>query len=320
MLLPLLTLAIVALSQGAYYEESYARLYDEIKSKTSRWQPGYNERFEGMTKEQLVKMLGFRRDDTEKHPEKWIINVNKDLPNTFDARDQWKQCADNMGFIRDQSVCGSCWAVSSAEVVTDRTCIGSNGTDKRYVSDEDILSCCGISCGFGCNGGFPLQAFKYWTTKGIVTGGPYGSDEGCLPYEISPEAKTTDTPKCEKQCESSYNVAYTDDKEKGKKYYAIKGGPSGMQQELFDNGPIVACFDVYEDFKHYQSGVYHHVSGEWLGGHAVKVIGWGTEDGTPYWLAANSWNTTWADLGGFFKIQRGNDECGFEDNSLAGLF
>jgi len=44
-------------------------------------------------------------------------------------------------------------------------------------------------------------------------------------------------------------------------------------------------------------GVYQHVSGSLLGGHAVKMLGWGEEDGTPYWLVANSWNTDWGDNG-----------------------
>jgi cathepsin B len=45
----------------------------------------------------------------------------------------------------------------------------------------------------------------------------------------------------------------------------------------------------------YKSGVYQHVSGEELGGHAIKVLGWGVENGTPYWLVANSWNEDWGD-------------------------
>ena len=44
-------------------------------------------------------------------------------------------------------------------------------------------------------------------------------------------------------------------------------------------------------------GVYHHVSGAALGGHAVKLIGYGKEGDTPYWLLANSWNTDWGDGG-----------------------
>lgn len=34
-----------------------------------------------------------------------------------------------------------------------------------------------------------------------------------------------------------------------------------------------------------------------MGGHAVRILGWGVEDGTPYWLVGNSWNTDWGDSG-----------------------
>jgi C1A family cysteine protease len=63
------------------------------------------------------------------------------------------------------------------------------------------------------------------------------------------------------------------------------------------------------------------VSGDYIGGHAVRVIGWGEQqqqenDGVAkYWLVANSWNATWGD-GGFFKIARGSDECNFESMSV----
>lgn len=44
-------------------------------------------------------------------------------------------------------------------------------------------------------------------------------------------------------------------------------------------------------------GVYKHVAGSALGGHAVKMMGWGVDNGTPYWLVANSWNPDWGDKG-----------------------
>ena len=47
----------------------------------------------------------------------------------------------------------------------------------------------------------------------------------------------------------------------------------------------------------YFTGVYQHTTGDYKGGHAVKMIGWGSEDGVDYWLAANSWNTDWGDKG-----------------------
>lgn len=46
-------------------------------------------------------------------------------------------------------------------------------------------------------------------------------------------------------------------------------------------------------------------------------MGWGEENGTPYWLVANSWSPYWGDKG-FFKILRGSDESGIEDGCMAG--
>ena len=46
------------------------------------------------------------------------------------------------------------------------------------------------------------------------------------------------------------------------------------------------------------TGVYRHFVGSYLGDHAVKLLGWGVENGVDYWLAANSWNEHWGDKGG----------------------
>lgn len=52
---------------------------------------------------------------------------------------------------------------------------------------------------------------------------------------------------------------------------------------------------------------------------AVKILGWGEDsDRTPYWLAANSFNTDWGE-NGFFKILRGANECYIEEWMYAGL-
>merc|ERR1712070_93363 len=97
--------------------------------------------------------------------------------------------------------------------------------------------------------------------------------------------------------ESEYSRDYKDDK--------IKAASATM------------AFTVYEDFPTYKSGVYKHVSGGQLGGHAVRLLGWGVENGEDYWLIANSWNEEWGD-NGTFKIARGNNECGIEGNIQAG--
>jgi len=91
-----------------------------------------------------------------------------------------------------------------------------------------------------------------------------------------------------------------------------------IQTEIMKNGPVEADFTVYADFPSYKSGVYQKHSDQVLGGHAIRILGWGTEAGVPYWLVANSWNPDWGDKG-YFKIVRGTDECGIEDDINAGL-
>ena len=67
----------------------------------------------------------------------------------------------------------------------------------------------------------------------------------------------------------------------------------------------------------YKSGIYTHTSGKQLGGHAVKIVGWGETDGVKYWIAANSWNTSWGE-NGFFNIKF--DQCGINDDIVAPIF
>ena len=238
-----------------------------------------------------------------------------DLPKEFDARKKWTKCA-SIGEIRDQGACGSCWAFATAESITDRICI--NGLDKVRISSEDILSCCDW-CGSGCGGGYPAKAWQYYVQTGVVTGGPYASNQGCMPYEIAPAPGHSHslmfprepTPPCTNKCRKGYDKTYNQDKHKGKNSYAVKGVKKAMQ-EIVDNGPVTAVFDLYQDFYSYKSGVYRHTTGFRVGGHVVKLIGFGNENGDDYWLVANSWNKTWGDHG-LFKILRGSNECGIED-------
>jgi len=81
------------------------------------------------------------------------------------------------------------------------------------------------------------------------------------------------------------------------------------------NGPVEGAFTVYEDFLAYKSGVYEHKSGQQLGGHAIKVLGWGVDSGVNYWIVANSWNEDWGN-GGFFNIKLGSTSAALSRASL----
>ena len=81
-------------------------------------------------------------------------------------------------------------------------------------------------------------------------------------------------------------------------------------------GSLMGYMDVYEDFYVYSSGVYQYVSGSYLGGHAIRFVGYGVQNGVDYWLIANSWGTSWGEAG-FVKIQRGVNMVNIEAYPLA---
>ncbi len=63
-------------------------------------------------------------------------------------------------------------------------------------------------------------------------------------------------------------------------------------------------------FQLYQSGVYTDSTCTAAGiNHAVTLVGWGTENGAPYWLLKNQWGTGWG-AQGYIKMRRGTNQCG----------
>ncbi|XP_063904771.1 cathepsin B-like cysteine proteinase 4 [Zophobas morio] len=290
-------------------------LIEFINSNQSSWIAGMN--FHNQTKEEILPLfhgvLGLHPDPNFTVP---MVTHNIDqttIPVNFDARNTWPYCANIIGNIRNQGTCGSCWAFSVAEVMSDRLCIQSGGKVNVQLAPEDILTCC-HTCGNYCFGGYTGSAFQYVQMYGVIQYCIFG----CKPYGASEYYYNTASP-CQQTCSNTlYQTPYSSDKHFGTNYYQINPSELQIQAEIFAKGSVEADFTVYQDFWYYQSGVYYHTSGQYTGQHAIKIIGWGTENGSPYWLVANSWGKNWGSLGGFFKILRGRNECGIEQRVLAG--
>ena len=211
---------------------------------------------------------------------------------------------------------------------------------KSLLSPQDTCSCCnsnhGCSSG-GCDGGYTEDAANYFTKTGLVTGGnnpTVGTGSSCFPYQLAQcdhheggpypgcpsicSPGECATPACPvdagKGCsESGYATAWAADKHFSVKAYGVSG-VTAIMTDIVTNGPVSAAFTVYDDFLTYKSGVYVKSQGaSALGGHAVKILGYGTEGGQDYWLVDNSWNQFWGD-NGYFKILRGVNECGIESD------
>jgi len=164
------------------------------------------------------------------------------------------------------------------------------GTDV-ILSPQYMLSC--DTANYGCDGGYLDLAWNFLESTGTVaeTCNPYVSDTGLVPIcptnNLCSDNVTTPTVY---KCAAGSVVHPT--------------SVAGIKAEIYNNGPVEASFNVYNDFFSYSSGVYRHVRGRLVGGHAIKIIGWGVENRRAFWLCANSWGTSWG-MQGYFKIQQG---------------
>merc|ERR1712226_428119 len=260
-----------------------------------------------------------------------------DIPESFDSATNWPNCAEVIGDIRDQSNCGCCWAFAAAEAASDRLCIATDGKAKLPLSAESLCFCASDD---GCDGGDILTPWQFIKDEGLVTGGqfqgtgPFGAGfcspfslphchhhgpQGSDPYpaEGQPGCPSESSPSCPKTCDSSASgdhTNYESDKYTFSGRVVTYDGEEQIQRAIMSGGPVDAAFTVYSDFENYAGGIYHHVTGELAGGHAIKIVGWGVEDGTKYWKVANSWNPYWGEKG-YFRIKRGTDECGIESQT-----
>jgi cathepsin B len=308
--------------------ETFDEIVERVNSGPHSWKAAKPSKFSSV--EDVKPFLGAFLPGDAQYDEPVVVDIpasNADLPDSFDAATNWKQCSV-IANVRDQSSCGSCWAFGSAASFESRACIAT-GKDVKY-SPEDTAFC--SNAGFGCQGG--NSAWNWFENSGVVTGGDYtdiGSGDTCYPYSLAPCAHHVPatakypacpsseypSPSCKRSCsESGYGKSYSADKVRAESAYSVRGEQQIMQ-ELVTNGPMYVAFSVYSDFPTYKSGVYKHTSGSMLGGHAVTLVGYGELDGEKYWKIKNSWNEEWGD-NGHFLIARGTDECGIESSVSAG--
>merc|ERR1712151_3994 len=305
---------------------------EHVNNSSANWVAGVNSKFEGASLKEIKSIMGTVVDEdwSISLPEKREYAVTDfTAPDSFDARTQWPECESVINHVRDQSNCGSCWAHGTTEALNDRACIASGGSVTELYSVSDTTACCGfLSCqSMGCNGGQVGTPWNWFESKGVVTGGDFGDGKMCYDYTMekcahhveSTTLKSCDdvkqvAPTCESSCPSNSSIDYSGDKKHASSSYAVRTVDK-IKEEISTKGTVTAAFTVYEDFLTYKSGVYRHTTGNALGGHAIKLIGYGTENGDDYWLAVNSWNDTWGDKG-TFKILQG--DCGINRQVHAG--
>ncbi|XP_054273244.1 cathepsin B-like [Macrosteles quadrilineatus] len=239
-----------------------------------------------------------------------IVDVKKRLPDDFDGRQSWKRCR-SVGRVKEQGNCASAWALVATGVFSDRMCISK--VSNVEVSAQNVLSCCRL-CGVNCFGGYVSEALAFLARSGAPS-------KKCHPYELygcpkiqglmsCPEVRAYN-PRCRGYCRPPYPKRPFQDLHQATGAYSIANNSDVIMSEIISKGPVAAVMDVYEDLMVYKSGVYSYTAGRQLGQHPVKVVGWGEDQGRPYWLVVNTWGSLWGDKG-VLKIARKTNGCNLE--------
>ena len=198
--------------------------------------------------------------------------------------------------VKNQKNCGSCVSFCCTALVESMASIERGQLLDLSEADSHFCSSHGPSCG-GWNSNDCLEQIR---VRGVVP-------DALFPYMAAFENPPVVDPSSHLWVPHCGNVP-------NRAASAVKISSHGQLTALVDrknylsnSGPCAASFDVYDDFYSYSSGVYHHVTGAYVGGHCVEVIGY--SEAEQCWIAKNSWDTSWG-MSGFFKIAYG--ECKFD--------
>jgi len=209
--------------------------------------------------------------------------------------------------VKDQGQCGSCWAFSTIANIESLYAI--KGNPLTQFSEQLIVDCshgcCQVEgqsvCNQGCDGGWPWSAFfDIISWKGVERESdyPYTAQDGTC----NRKASLTIAPIKNYTCVTTPNGAAADEGQ--------------MAAFLAVNGPLSVALDA-TPLQDYTSGILN----PWFPNyecdptqldHAVTIVGYGTEDGTPFWIVKNSWSSTWGE-NGYFRMYRGEGLCGINN-------
>ncbi|MFH1198090.1 MAG: C1 family peptidase [bacterium] len=238
------------------------------------------------TSEEVKKMCGIPVDLDEMKNilarqdsmyREYKLNKRKGNTNSIMTIPNWKSM---MNSIEYQGNCKDCWAHCATGVVEGQLNILKGYNTQVDLDELDIVN--NSAHTGGCdNGDSPTTALYYIKNSKAI------SEVGSSPnlYGVR------------------WDILY---------YPSTKISGITAIKNALNNGPVIACFYVYEDFSPFFSGnptgIYHYNGTSPLSSsHGVVIVSYNDDD--DYWLCKNSWGSGWGD-GGYFKI--GYGECGIE--------
>jgi len=252
---------------------------------------GLNE-YADMSHDEFVKTLnGFRRTyHVRPNASIWVEPSHIQIPDTVDWRDQGLVTP-----VKNQAQCGSCWAFSTTGSLEGQHMKKTGNLVS--LSEQNLVDCSGPEGNLGCEGGLMDNAFDYIKkNKGIDTEAsyPYTAQDGTCHFKKSAVGATV--------------TGFVD---------IPSGDEDALKKAVAAIGPISVAIDAsHESFQTYESGIYDEPDcSSYQLDHGVLVVGYGTEDGSDYWLVKNSWGKSWGTKG-YLKMSRNkNNQCGIATQS-----
>ncbi|MBN1233787.1 MAG: T9SS type A sorting domain-containing protein [Candidatus Coatesbacteria bacterium] len=258
-----------------------------IKQNSLKWQASENH-YTNLPESALKNLLGNHEEKPFPFLPKKNFKRNIKLPEYFD----WSNMSgkDWMTPVKDQAMCGSCWAFTAIGVLEALINIASNDPDYDIdLSEQYIVSSC---CSAGdCSGGTAYTAAFWIETNGVP-------DEACYPYV----ARNSN---CSERC-SDYDTRLfyfrTDS------YICFEPDVEAIKQAL-RSGPV-GC-SMYVSVMHlrfYSQGIIADTrSNTMQTNHTVIIVGW--DDSRNAFKIKNSWGADWGE-NGYAWIGFGTQEIG----------
>ncbi|CAG9317085.1 unnamed protein product [Blepharisma stoltei] len=217
-------------------------------------------------------------------------NYNKKSHIHIPSAVDWKE-SGAVTDVKDQGMCGSCWAFSSTGAIEGAWKISKG--ELISLSEQQLVSCSNSYGNLGCNGGLMDYAFQYVKSKGITSEDkwPYGSGGGNYI-----------------ECDSSLEK---DSVLKISGFQDVEPESKDALMGAISKQPVsVAVEATVGIWQHYAGGVVTEGCGTGLD-HGVLAVGYDSAADPPYYLIKNSWGNSWG-LEGYIKlgISDGYGVCG----------